>query len=92
MAYPFTYTVQIYDKDIEQYYLENGISLCDSYKDAADMLEQYYGSTLIAIKHLELFEESQVIILPKDTLDKITECLESYDDFAIKCDEKGRVI
>lgn len=91
MSYPFAYTVQIYD-DTKKYCLENGISLCDSYKDAADILEQYYGSTLIAIKHLELFEESQVIILPKDALDKITECLESYDDFAIKCDEKGKVI
>lgn len=91
MAYPFTYTVQIYDNDIHEYYLENGISLCNSYKDAADILEQYYGNTLIAIKHLELFEETQVITLPKDTFDEITECLESYNNFAIKCDEKGMI-
>ena len=91
MTYPFTYTVQIYDKDTEEYYLENGISLCDNFKDAADILEQYYGNALIAIKHLELFEESQVIALPKDTFDKVTEYLESYGDFAIKCDEKGMI-
>lgn len=94
MKYPFTYTVQGYDyHDTEEYYLESGIGICESFKDAADILEQRYGNELIAIKHIELYEENTVITLPKGTFDEVVDCLESDECFEVKCNEKGnRVI
>lgn len=94
MKYPFTYTVQGYDcHDTEEYYLENGVGICESFKDAADILEQRYGNELIAIKHIELYEENTVITLPKGTFDEVVDCLESDECFEVKCDERGnRVI
>ena len=89
MKYPFTYTVQGYDYNDEHYYLINGIGLCESFADAADILEKLFGNELIAIKHLELYEENTVIALPKGTFDEVVDCLESDECFEIKCDEKG---
>ena len=90
MKYPFTYTVQGYDySDTEGYYLESGVGICESFTDAADILEKRYGNELIAIKHLELYEDSTVITLPKGTFDEVVDCLESDECFEVKCDEKG---
>lgn len=89
MNYPFVYTVHIYDYDTEEYYLENGIGLCESLADAADILDKCYGTQLIAIKHLKLYEFSDVITLPKGTFDEVVNCLESEECFEIECDEKG---
>ena len=92
MKYPFAYTVQGYDYDEEHYYLENGIGLCESFADAADILEKHYGNKLIAIKHIELYEDNTVITLPKGTFDEVVDCLESEECFEIKCNEKGDII
>ena len=91
MKYPFTYTVQGYDYDEKHYYLENGISICESFADAANILEKRYGNELIAVKHLELYEDDTVIILPKGTFNEVVDCLESCECVEIKCDEKGNI-
>ena len=64
MKYPFTYTVQGYNYEEKHYYLENGIGICKSFADAADILEKRFGSELIAIKHIELYEDDTVITFP----------------------------
>lgn len=92
MKYPFTYTVQGYNFDERHDYLENGIGLCESFADAADILEKRYGNKLIAIKHIELYEDNTVITLPKGTFDEVVDCLESEETFEIKCNEKGDII
>lgn len=93
MKYPFTYTVQGYDyTDTEDNYLENGVGICESFVDATDILEKKYGNELIAIKHLELYEDNTAITLSKDAFDKVIDCLESDECFEIKCDQKGRKI
>lgn len=89
MKYPFVYTVQGYDYNEEHYYLENGIGICESFKDAADILEQRFGNELIAIKHIELYEDNTVIPLSERAFEEVVECLESSECFEIKCDEKG---
>ena len=89
MKYPFVYTVQGYNYDEKHYYLENGIGICEGFADAADILEKRFGSELIAIKHIELYEDDTVITLPKGTFDEVVDCLESDECFEIKCDEKG---
>jgi hypothetical protein len=92
MKYPFTYTIQAYDYDNECYCLQSGIGICESFTDAADILEKRYGNELIAIKHIELYEKNTVITLPKDTFDEVVDCLESNECFEIKCDEKGNKV
>jgi hypothetical protein len=87
--YPFVYTVQAYDYDNEYFYLQNGIGICESYKDAADIIEQRYGNDLIAIKYIKIYEDSTVITLPEETFKKVAECLENEEWFETKCDEKG---
>lgn len=89
MKYPFTYTIQGYNYEREEYYLESGIGLCESFADATNILEKRYGNELIAVKHLELYEENTVITLPKGTFDEVIDCLESDESFEVKCDEKG---
>lgn len=89
MNYPFVYTVQGYDFDAEQYYLENGVGVCESFKDAADILEQRFGNELIAIKHIELYEDNTVIPLSERVFEEVIECLTSHECFEIKCNEKG---
>lgn len=89
MKYPFTYTVQGYDYETEKYYLENGVGLCESLADAADILEKRYKNELIAVKHLEVFEEDSVITLPTETFEKVLEALDAYECWSVPCDEKG---
>lgn len=89
MKYPFVYTVQCYDFDEEYSYLQSGVGICESYKDAADIIEQRYGNNLIAIKHIKTYEDNTVITLPEKTFEKVVECLESEEWFETKCDEKG---
>lgn len=89
MKYPFAYTVQGYNFDEGHYYLENGVGICESFTDAVDILEKHYGNELSVIKHLELYGDSTVITLPKDTFDEVVDRLESDERFGVKCNEKG---
>lgn len=59
--FPFAYKVMCYDYDEEKYYEANGFGICESYADAAAILEKRYGGDLITIRHLILYEEDSVI-------------------------------
>lgn len=59
--YPFAFSIVGYNFDEETYFSENGLGICKSFADAANILEKHYGSELISISHLELHEESTVI-------------------------------
>lgn len=73
MTYPFAFKVLGYlsDGDDSYYYEQCGVSLCSGYADAAQILEKTYGDELITIKHLELFEDSPVIYMPKDMVNSL---------------------
>jgi hypothetical protein len=69
-VYPFGFTAIIYeeydpDNRVSIYRRESGMGLADSYKTAAQHLEDYYGDDLVSIKHLELFAEDNLILLPE---------------------------
>lgn len=82
-TYPFRYKVQFYeDEASSKVRTECGISLCASYADAAGVIEGYYGSTLIAILHIELYEDSPIILLPEDILDELAPYWEQGEDFS----------
>ena len=92
MKCPFVYTVQCYDFDEKNDDLESGIGICEHFKDAADILEIRFGNELIAIKHLELYEESTTIALPRNTFEEVVECLDANEVYQPKCDVKGELI
>ena len=84
MKCSFSYEVVISFDD--KFYLESGMS----FAEAATILQEYYGSNLIAIKHLELFEETSVIILPRDAVKKVE--ISDESSFALPCDDCGNLL
>ena len=68
--YPFGFTAVIHDEydpktHTSTYRRESGMGLAQSYANAMEQLENYYGEDLIAVKHLELFADSTIILLPE---------------------------
>lgn len=63
MKCSFSYEVILFDGN--NYFSETGVSFTDSYSEAASILEGFYQEDLMFIKHLELFEETPVITLPR---------------------------
>lgn len=88
MKCSFSYEVILFDG--KKYYSESGMSLADSFLEAAAILQNFYDSELVAIQHLELLEETPVIVLPR----KVVKDLEISDEssFAIPCDARGNLI
>ena len=94
MIYPFSYTVVMfleYDEDTHtnEYRLESGMSFAASYTDAMEILENYYGTDLISVKHLELYEEGNVIVVPHDFIKTYEES--EWGDFSTHCDAHGNI-
>lgn len=67
MKYPFSYEAIAFSED-DSYYSETGMSFADSYADAAAIIEGYYGDELIKIKELELHEQNDIILLPREVI------------------------
>lgn len=85
--YPFSYEAVFYDEDDNEYRLEAGISLAENYAQAAQKIEDYYGNTLIIIKNLALYEESDIITLPKNVIAEYRN--RRCEDVSVKCNENG---
>ena len=71
MKYPFSYKVTYYDEISEKEKQECGISFTDSFTEAAEIIEDEYKETLISIDRIYLFEESSVIIVTEEEMNKI---------------------
>ena len=85
--YPFSYEAVFYNEDNDEYRLEAGMSLAENYAQAAQKIEDYYGNTLMIIKNLELYEESDIITLPKSIITEYrNRCL---DDVSVKYNENS---
>lgn len=85
--YPFSYEAVFYDEDDNEYRLEAGISLAENYTQAAQKIEDYYGDTLIIIKNLALYEESDIITLPKSVIAEYRN--RRCENVSVKCNENG---
>lgn len=90
MRYPFSYEVIIIDTlhIPHSYFKECGMGLAENFTNAMEYIEDYYGEDLIAVKHLELFEEGDLIILSPKVIKNYAEGKYS----SIPCDEKGNLI
>lgn len=96
--YPFTFAVVIYhgyDKETNasSYHRQQGMGFADSFSQAAGIIENYYGSDLINIQKLELFEESDLILMPQSCINEYKRrefAAEGYDtDISAPCDAEG---
>jgi len=92
MKYPFAYSVMIwtgYDNDENHYKYESGMSIAESFMGAVRILDEYYGDDLIAIKHLELFSDNTIILLPEHVIHDYAKT-----DFGFEgetCDARGNL-
>lgn len=89
MKYPFSYEVIIIDSfNTSNYLKECGMGLADNFTDAMEYIENYYGEDLIAVKHLELFEKNDLIILSS----KVIKNYVKGKYAGIPCDVNGDLI
>lgn len=87
--FPFSFKVVIVDccaYSTDSYVLESGMGICNSYSQAAKYIESYYGDDLIQIKELMLYEASELIILPPESIEDYTKS--SHISY-IECDING---
>ena len=86
--FPFSYTAHCFDQlENSGYYLESGMGFAESFGDAAEYIESYYGDELITIKELTLYEEAPLLVLPPEIISKFS----SYQNglLTIPCNENG---
>ena len=90
MRYPFSYEAIIIDtlSTPNHYFKECGMGLAENFTEAIEYIENYYGEDLIAIKHLELFEESDLIILSP----KVIKNYAKGKYAGVTCDKNGNLI
>ena len=95
---PFSFSVVVYhgynkDTGESNYHRQQGMGFADSFAHAAGIVENYYGSDLISIQKLELFEESDLILLPQSHIDeyKRREDGANYEDVSKPCNVEGHL-
>lgn len=71
MTYPYIFEICIFEDSDNEYRLYSGVGFADSFAEAARHLEEGWGNSLISIKHLELLEESNFILLPWEVLHNV---------------------
>lgn len=91
MIYPFSFEAVCFDSvesegSVPSYYLLSGMGFAPSYADAADKIDKYCGNDLMKIKHLELYEEDTLLLLPQEVIAKY-----ANDEYPsqIPCDADG---
>lgn len=94
MKNPYIFDIAVIDEmgsatSPTTYCRHSGIGFCESLADAAKQLEDDWGPDLISIKHLELLEENNNILLPWDVLNGIIQ--DKYWE-GIPCDGMGEKI
>lgn len=71
MTYPFTYKVTFLTNDYKTENTQCGIGFADSFTSAAEIIEDYYGNTLLSIDRIYLMEEGNLIEVPEEEMKRI---------------------
>lgn len=87
-VYPFSFEAVLYDELSEdnEYLLTSGMGFSHSYGEAAAKIDEYFGNDLVKIKHLELYEENDLLILPREVIRKYANDEYKHE---IPCDADG---
>lgn len=88
MKSPFSYEVVYCGLESNTYYRESGVGFAESYSHAANQIEEFYGTDLIAIHHLELYEEGRLITMSPGLAQSICDGISE----SMKCDVNGNYI
>ena len=96
---PFAFSVVVYhgyynkDTGESNYHRQQGMGFADSFAHAAGIVENYYGSDLISIQKLELFEKSNLILMPQACINeyKRREDGANYEDVSKPCNVEGHL-
>ena len=96
---PFSFAVVVYhgynkDTGESSYHRQQGMGFADSFAQAAGIIENFYGSDLINIQKLELFEESDLILMPQSCIDeyKRRELIPDYSNISKPCNANGNLL
>ena len=96
---PFAFSVVVYhgynkDTGESSYHRQQGMGFADSFAHAAGIVENFYGSDLISIQKLELFEDSDLILMPQACINeyKRREDGANYEDVSKPCDAEGHLL
>ena len=94
--YPFSFAVVVshgYDDEKQEYkyHRQQGMGFADSFAQAAGIIENYYGSDLISIQKLELYEESDLILMPQSCINeyKRREISPDWGEVSKPCNAEG---
>lgn len=92
MMYPFAFVVvSECDGDTSNYIRESGMGLAENYCDAVDKIINYYGTDLICIKHLEVFQNGpELILLTEDIINEYRKT--DFGMTGMPCDINGNSI
>ena len=95
---PFSFAVVVYhgyNKETGEfiYHRQQGMGFADSFAQAAGIIENFYGSDLINIQKLELYEESDLILMPQTCINeyKRREDGVNYEDVSKPCNVEGHL-
>ena len=91
--FPFSFDVVYfteYYNNHNHYRRECGFGIATSFTDAVATLERCYGDDLIAIKHLTLHEESELIYVSPKTMS--TYIHNDDQSYSYECDALGKMI
>ena len=96
---PFSFAVVVYhgynkETGESSYHRQQGMGFADSFAQAAGIIENFYGSDLINIQKLELYEESDLILIPQACIDgyKHREFGVNYGDVSKPCNAEGHLL
>lgn len=65
----FSFKVTAYNTDNDYYSEVCGLGLANTYTEAANYLENYFGDELISIDNITLLEDENLIFLPKKVVE-----------------------
>lgn len=89
MKYPFSFEAVGFYAEDRKYYKQCGMGVCANYSDAAAQIEDYFGAELIKIDKIKLYEESNLIFLPREMIRKYDRADAPSIDFEIPLDVNG---
>ena len=92
--YPFSYDVVCYNDIDSGYIRESGVSFCENWMHAMEIIAKYYSDDLIEVKSLILYEENSTILLPRSVIKQYLEEPETFFDNGshYPCDKYGNAV
>lgn len=92
MTYKFFAKVLSYEEDQDSYYLDTVCGFASDYAEAAGKIEDYFKSSLVEVRSLELLEAttSEIFLIPEEMREVYRN--EDWLAYSKECNEDGVII